>query len=72
MSHPCVIARPLDGAQRMLREAGVTMVDVKQTMPPRGGPNGALRVIRQRAGSDGVEIVVAASAPLPETEACHD
>jgi hypothetical protein len=67
-----VIARPLDAAQRLLRQAGVELVEIKQTQPPRGGLKGPLRVIRQRATADGVELVVAASAPLPDGEDSHD
>ena len=69
---PSVIGRPLDIAEGMLREAGVTAVSVRRSQPPRGGPGGPLRVIRQREAAQGVELVVAASVPLPETEESHD
>jgi len=72
MTVPCVIARPLEAAERMLGEAGVTAVEVTRTGPPRRPLSGPLRVIRQRAAPGGVELVVAGSAPLPETEACYD
>jgi hypothetical protein len=68
---PCVIAWPLDAAQRMLHDVGVSVIAVKQTQPPKGGLEGPLRVVRQRGTTDAVELVVAAAAPLPETEASH-
>jgi hypothetical protein len=68
----CVIAMVLDDAERMLREEGVTAVDVIRTQPPRGGPAGPLRVVRQRQTHDGVELMVSPSAPLPEREKSHD
>ncbi len=72
MSVPCVIAMPVEVAERMLREAGVTVIKARHTAPPRGGLRGPLRVVRQRTIQDGIELVVAASAPLPEAEAPHD
>jgi hypothetical protein len=72
MSAPSVIARPLEGAERLLGAAGVVAVGVERTQPPRGGPAGPLRVIRQRETSDGVELVVSPSLPLPERERSHD
>ncbi len=72
MIAPCVIARPLETAERLLREAGVSSVEIKQTRPPKGGPSGPCRVIRQRATPSGIELVTAASALLAEREAPHD
>jgi len=72
MSAPSVIAMPLEAAERLLGDAGVVAVRVRRTQPPRGGPAGPLRVIRQRETHDGVELVVSPSAPLPERETSHD
>ena len=72
MTIPCVIALPLDAAQRLLRDAGVSAIGVTRTGPPRGGPIGVLRIIRQRATDAGVELVTSASVSLADREACHD
>ena len=72
MSAPSVIARPLEAAERLLGDAGVAAVRVRRTQPPRGGPSGPLRVIRQRETRDGIELVVSPSVPLPQREKSHD
>ena len=72
MSVPSVIARPLGAAERLLGDAGVVAVRVDRAHPPRGGPAGPLRVIRQRETRDGIELVVSPSVPLPEKEESHD
>jgi len=72
MNAPSVIARPLSEAQRILQAAGVQAVVTKQTSPPHGAPSGALRVVRQRLTSEGLELVVAPSAPLLEGTESHD
>ena len=66
MSIPCVVARPLSEAKRVLEAAGILKATVAQTSPPQGAPAGPLRVVRQRSTSDGVELVVVGSVPLPE------
>jgi len=72
MNGPSVIARPLLVAERLLADAGVAAVEVQRTEPPRGGPAGPLRVIRQRETADGIELVVAPSVPLLNREEAHD
>lgn len=64
MSIPCVVARPLAQARRMLEEAGVTVAAVKETAPPRGAPSGPLRVLRQRETDAGLELTAGRSTPL--------
>jgi hypothetical protein len=62
---PLLLARELPEAERLLREAGVETIEVKQTAPPRRKqPAGPLRVVRQRRLEQGVELVVAASMAL--------
>lgn len=68
MKRPSVIARPLEEARRLLEEAGARAVEVVETGPPRGGPTGALRVVRERWTGEGVHLVVAASVVLAEEE----
>ena len=72
MSHPCVLARRLDDAQRILDTAGVRVLGVERTAPPRGAPSGPPRVVRQRSTSEGVHLVTAASIPAAEGEDRHD
>jgi hypothetical protein len=72
MITPRAIALPMEAAQRLLRQQGETAIAVRQTRPPRGEPSGPLRVIRQLTSGGGVELVVAASIPLPDREASHD
>ncbi len=65
---PLVLSRELDEAERLLREAGVESIEVKETAPPRRpGPAGPPRVVRQRFTPYGVELVVAASVAGPRT-----
>jgi len=72
MNVPTVVALRLDDAEAILREQGVSALEVKQTRPPGSTPGGPLRVLRQRTPPDGVELVVAASIPLLETEKNHE
>jgi hypothetical protein len=46
-------------ARRRLHAAGVTEVVEVMTAPPRGAGEGQARVVRQRAGDEGGELVVA-------------
>lgn len=71
MNTPTVIALQLDQAEAVLQQHGVTIASVKQTRPPGPTPVGPLRVIRRRTSPAGVELVVAASVPLLETEKSH-
>lgn len=71
MNTPTVIALPLDQAEAVLQQQGVTIANVKQTRPPGAAPIGPVRVIGQRTSPTGVELVVAASVPLLETEKNH-
>jgi hypothetical protein len=64
MSVPTVVALRLEEAEALLRSEGLSIIDVKQTRPPRWTPEGPLRVIRQQTLPDGVELTVAASVPL--------
>jgi hypothetical protein len=66
---PSVIGRPLAEAQDILRQAGAAVARVDETRPPRGAPEGPLRVIRQQDTDDGVLLVVAASLMGPEKPA---
>lgn len=72
MTIPEVTAFLLDDAQRLLAEAGVTGLRIVITGPPRGGPAGPLRVIRQRLLAGGVELTAASSCMLPEKEQRND
>ncbi|MFB3880185.1 MAG: hypothetical protein ACE149_02925 [Armatimonadota bacterium] len=72
MTGSSLIALPLAAAREAVREHGGALPAVKQTRPPRGAPSGPLRVIRQRSVAGSLELVVAASVPLPETERPHD
>ena len=72
MSSPCVLAHTLPEARRLLAAAGVRLLEIKQTAPPHGGPSGPLRVVRERATSEGVYLVAAASIALDEERDCHD
>jgi hypothetical protein len=72
MRTPSLLARPLPEARRLLEAAGVPLVEVKHTAPPRGAPSGPMRVVRQRSASDGVYLVAAASVSLAEGEDSHD
>jgi len=73
VSPPCVLGLPLAEAERLLSEAGVGEVEVKETAPPRARwPEGPLRVVRQRETERGVSLLVAASVPSPRGEYSHD
>ncbi len=62
---PLVLSCELLEAERLLREAGVDLIDVTQTAPPRRRPPaGPPRVVRQRITARGVQLVVAPSVPL--------
>jgi len=66
---PEVTGREVEEARRVLEAAGVTVVAVTETLPPRAARlTGALRVVRQRASEEGVRLVVAASVPLLQDE----
>jgi hypothetical protein len=69
---PEVVAFPLEEAQTVLAEAGVTQVLVCATSPPRGGPPGPMRIIRQRILSEGVELVATPTIVLKQKEPDHD
>jgi hypothetical protein len=71
MTAPSVVALRLDEAEAVFQRQGVAIANVKQTHPPGSAPDGPLRVIRQRMSPKGVELVVAASVPLLETERNH-
>ena len=60
MTSPCVLARRLDAARRILAGAGATVLSVTQTSPPRGPGSGPLRVVRAREETEGVHLLVAA------------
>ena len=68
MKEPSVIARPLPEARAVLEAAGVKVVAVVETRSPKGAPEGPLRVVRQRATPEGVELVTTASVPLVRRE----
>lgn len=68
MREPSVIARPLPEARAILEAAGVKVVAVVETRSPKGAPEGPLRVVRQRATGEGVELVTTASVPLVRRE----
>ena len=68
MSAPSVIAMRLDEAKRLLWQAGLSVVEVQRTAPPRGGPGGPERVVRERHAAEGVYLVVAAGVVGPGEE----
>ncbi len=73
MTSPCVVGRKLAEAQQLLAAAGVPVLAVTETAPPRARrPQGPPRVVRQRTGPEGVSLVVAASIPLPEKKRDSD
>lgn len=51
-------------ARRRLAQAGVTEVREERTAPPRGGAEGALRVVRVRTSPPGAALVVASFPEL--------
>jgi hypothetical protein len=61
-----VLGLPLAEAERVMAETGVRVVEVTRTAPPGGGPDGPLRVVRERWSAEGVHLVVAATVPMPE------
>jgi hypothetical protein len=69
VTSPCVLGLRLAEAQRRLEEAGIAVVRVTETAPPRGNVlTGPRRVLRQVAVEGGVSLVVAASVPPPGPE----
>ena len=66
MKAPSVIGRLLPDAFEILEQAGIRVIETIRTSAPRGAPSGPLRVIRERARTEGVELVVAASVPPPK------
>lgn len=72
MTIPSVIALSLPEARRCLEGAGVEVVGLVETAPPGRRPSGPLRVVGQRIGEKGVELVVAASVALSEERDNHD
>jgi hypothetical protein len=66
VTRPCVLARRLDAARRILAEAGVTVLSVTQTSPPKGPDSGPLRVVRAREEAEGVHLLVAAETAPAE------
>jgi hypothetical protein len=72
MSVPCVLARTLAEARRILQSQGVPVLAIEETAPPHGRPAGPLRVVRQRVTGEGVQLVAAASVPLAEGRDCHE
>ena len=66
MTSPCVLGRRLAEARQLLEAAGIAVVEVTETAPPRGEAlTGPPRVLRQREVEGGVSLVVAASVPPP-------
>jgi len=71
MKRPSAIAWPLLEARLLLEEAGAQILTVTGTAPPGGGPEGPLRVVRERWTAEGVSLVAAASLMLSEGEGVH-
>jgi len=70
VTRPCVVARGLEAARRMLAEAGVTVLSVTRTSPPKGAAPGPLRVVRAREEAAGVHLLAAAeTAPVEAHDA---
>jgi hypothetical protein len=70
---PCVLGCRLEEAQRLLEAAGLAVIQVTETAPPRGNTlAGPPRVLRQTAVEGGVSLVVAASVPPPVPEGNDD
>ena len=59
---PVVLAWELAAAELALRQAGVSMIEVRTTGPPgRPRPGGVWRVVRQRTAGAHARLIVAAS-----------
>jgi len=69
---PSVIGRRLAQAREILERAGVAVVAVEETRPPRAPLEGPRRVVRQRRTDEGLSLVVAASLTLPERNEEND
>ena len=70
---PVVLARELAEAEQALRQAGVTVIEVRTTAPPaRSRPGGPWRVVRQRTAGRTARLVVAASVALPSAGATEE
>ena len=66
MKTPSLIALPLEEAKEALRQAGVSLVEVAHTAPPRGAPGGPARVVRERYSPEGAHLTVAGTIAGPE------